>query len=389
MPRKSKGEKTNLTLLEEYRKGSIEARDELIDFFMVNASQISKRYYNLGLSEEDILQSAYEGVIVGINKSRDVKCKNVSVEVMYYIKRTIELNILANYGIYLEKTGVFIISEIIEVLKAKRDIKSDNVVNISNYLGKNVNRVQEILNFISCKDYNYLEKNYNFLGLEDSYLRKEMFQEINNLLKENLSDNQMKVFYLRCYLGLSLRKAAKIMNITYQRCKQIEDIVIKKLNKISKFIKDKGENKKNFSLMKISEVFLLYMNGDVLAFDYLVDYYLSKIMNIIEKYSDYNHSKEELVSIACSGIKLALRNNYQYNNMLNIVQNSIASSIIYRYGTQFVKNFNYEGKIRVFNMLRAKEDFINRYGYFPSNNELSVYMNCDIEDIISMRKLIK
>ena len=98
---KKKKDISNSLLLEEYKNGSMDARDKLIDFFKKNALDISREYYNLGVSEEDIIQSSYEGIILGVDKSRDIKSSNISSNVIYYIRRTIEVNILAYYGIIL------------------------------------------------------------------------------------------------------------------------------------------------------------------------------------------------------------------------------------------------------------------------------------------------
>ena len=40
-------------------------------------------------------------------------------------------------------------------------------------------------------------------------------------------------------------------------------------------------------------------------------------------------------------------------------------------------------------MLKAKEDFISEFGYSPSDDELSSYMNFDLKLVSDMKKLIK
>lgn len=383
---KKKNDISNSLLLEEYKNGSMDARDKLIDFFKKNALDISREYYNLGVSEEDIIQSSYEGVILGVDKSRDIKSSNISSNVIYYIRRTIEVNILAYYGIYIEYTNTSIIKKVIDVLKARRDLKSDDVEKISEYLGKNVNYVKDILDFLYGKDYVVFNQYGN---LEDYYLDKERLEEVSVLLKERLDEKQLKILYFRLGLGLSLRDIASRVNLTFQRCQQIEKDTMKKVRKIVDFVRDKGENKKNFGLMKLSDVRYLCKQGDSDALLYLIDYYFPRIINVIDDFVGFNYSKEELSLIVHKSMVLSLNNDYSTYNMLIFVKNSIIDSIICRYGFSFVSNFSFEGKVRVLKMLKAKEDFISEFGYSPSDDELSSYMNFDLKLVSDMKKLIK
>lgn len=66
-----KEEDSILTLFEKYKKGSIEARDKIIEYYMPRAEEIAVSFYGLGLEKEDVISSAYEGLVKAIDKYKN------------------------------------------------------------------------------------------------------------------------------------------------------------------------------------------------------------------------------------------------------------------------------------------------------------------------------
>lgn len=239
MPRVKKGEYTIPELLEFNKNGDIHARDKLIEHFMPMSEQIASEYFNLGIEKEDIISSAYEGLIIGIEKLKKINHNNYIYVIRRYIEQTIENSIISKYSL---NDYTYLKGKIIKVLKAKRDLikkyhRYPTVNEIKEEANITLEETIKILNLLKINKYIDLknmtlteEKEVinSVLDLEYALIKEYIilnFQEIINKL--NLTEREKELLGL--YLAPKELAAYRILKISRPRVKEIKNSIIKKI----------------------------------------------------------------------------------------------------------------------------------------------------------------
>lgn len=111
-----------MALIEDYKSGDIEARERLILHYMKLAERIAEVYKGLGVDDEDVLQLAYEGLILGIDECIKRKRQNYNTLIDNYINSSIRRGIVS-HNFDLDGTSDNLTRNTIKVaiLKFRRD----------------------------------------------------------------------------------------------------------------------------------------------------------------------------------------------------------------------------------------------------------------------------
>jgi len=189
--------------VEQKEKGSIIAKDKLIEHNLRLVVFLAKRYENTGVDLEDLVSIGSIGLIKGINTYKRGK----NIKLATYCSRCIDNEIL----MYLRKNK-----------KTKADIS-----------------FEESLSFDSDGNELHLE---DILGTDSDIVTKPLEDEYNKkLLKEELdklNSRDKEIIELRYGLGdreeLTQKEVAKKLNISQSYISRIEKKVIKRLKSIIK-----------------------------------------------------------------------------------------------------------------------------------------------------------
>lgn len=213
------------------------SKEELVYHYMPRANELARRYFGLGLEDEDVIASAYEGLVLGVDKYIHSKAKNRPLVIDRNIMRTIEKNILVFYGFdvgpYNKENFECGFSKIIELLKLRRDLKIDEKELNSLYRKEGTD--QETIGKLSSKgqiEREEIRSHQNaLLDVEADYIAKEQLEELLNYLKFAFP-NEYKIWLLRTAEQLSLLEIAAITKTSKQYIFEIlgkENVFLKRL----------------------------------------------------------------------------------------------------------------------------------------------------------------
>ena len=71
MGKRKQNVKPNRELMELYKAGSIEARDELFMNFKAKIESLASDYFNMGIENKEIISCAYEGLLLSLSKFKE------------------------------------------------------------------------------------------------------------------------------------------------------------------------------------------------------------------------------------------------------------------------------------------------------------------------------
>lgn len=117
-------------LFDEYKKGNIEARDEIFKRYEHYVYEIIEEYKGLGLEDEDLLQSGYEGLINGIKAYSEYIFSIFDQVVKQHIHRIIVTAIVNNSGIYYSDIEKF---QVFRMIKLNKDIREIETMYLQTY----------------------------------------------------------------------------------------------------------------------------------------------------------------------------------------------------------------------------------------------------------------
>jgi len=392
----SKNGETIQNYVDLYKQGDKSYRDKIIVFYKERLESVISEYYNLGVDKDDLVSSFYEGLLLAIDKLSDLKVPNVSRYFYYNIRTSIESNILAYYGIYLIDSSYKINSNIINVLKARRDLKKilkrvPSSIEISEYTGINLDKVSKILNFLFKSDVQ-VDNEIN-LELENYYYDTQLVSRTKDIIDKFLNEEEKKVFYLLFEKDLTLIEIGRVLNVSKQRVFQIKEKIEEKIRVVSNCLIENDYQALNvyeLKQKKLYEVIGMAVSGDTMAYSYIVNYIQEYFVKFYGDFVSLNEIKGIVNNVVKNYIKREKNHKDFIDNVKQTVRFIIENLILDYYGVGLKKTKHMKNSMRLmtFNVLKVESEFKVKYGYKPSSRELSEYMNEDENLIQNVRKLI-
>ncbi len=299
-----------------------ETREYLIEHYMPRAEAIAKEYLNLGLEEEDLIASAYEGLVLASDKYTKTRSTNLNGKIDNNIRRTIEKNILTFYGIKVnpyqkEHIAAPIEKKIIRLLLAKRDKEksAEDLQNLSSTLSSSLEEANEMMRTItphSNIEMRDLESIQNeLLDLESDYLEKEQLAEFLYYLELLVPKERFDIWKMRYMDCLLLDQIAAIYNTTkqniYRKLKQVEPIAnrLKELILKGDYEEIKIMQFSKFKSHKLAEI--AKKTDNKYAITCLTRRYLSITRRFAKKLFKDKLSAEELEALSYESTELLIK----------------------------------------------------------------------------------
>jgi RNA polymerase primary sigma factor len=218
--------------------------------FVVN---VAKKYYGCGLSMSDLVDEGNIGLIEAAKRYDPTKNTRLITYAVWWIRQAIANAIASQSGIVRlpvkQATLAYNIKTTRQELVQKL-MREPTITEISNKLGVKEIEVQRILEFAkqwipdesSSEEFNF--KNYqkslayNLRSINYRSSTASLKEEIQQLLK-GLTLQEQKILKLRFGLEnedpMTLENVGKIMNLSRERIRQIEEIAITKIRKTFKY----------------------------------------------------------------------------------------------------------------------------------------------------------
>ncbi len=249
-PLLSKDEEYELSLLST--EGDTEARDRLIISNLRLVVSVAKKYMNVGMPIQDLIQEGNIGLIKAVEKFNPYLGKRFSTYATWWIKQSILRALSSTKGIMRYPAYVHDnISKIKKFLQAYK-INSEAVPNsefIAEVLEMKVSEVDKCINLINLSYVSFEESFRDNINLHNiipdkCYLEDQIFEEFASkeleAMLNTLNDKEKRVIIYRFGLfdtdPLTLEEIGNKLGLTRERIRQIQIIALKKLKKNAKDI---------------------------------------------------------------------------------------------------------------------------------------------------------
>ena len=128
--------------------------------------------------------------------------------------------------------------------------------------------------------------------------------------------------------------------------------------------------------------------GDQEAINILVEHNIRLVVSIAKSYTDENNSLLDLIQEGCIALRTAaIKYNYRYNTRFSTYATFWIQQRLDRVKGKNelirIPNYVHEKRNTIF---KKKIEYMNQYGYEPSDEELSKYCKIDLNTIIKMSK---
>ena len=248
-----------LEIAQRVRRGDRVARTALIEANLRLVVSIAKRYVGQGLPLEDLVGEGNIGLIRAVSKFDPDKGFRFSTYATWWIKQAISRSILE--GTRAVRLPVYIMEEVMRVKRTTRQLYQDlgrepTTEQIGERLGISGTRVSELLVWaekVFSLDAPLSDEEENSLGdiIEDQNAQGPVEQTDRDQLREeirrvlgNLTQREREVIELR--FGLiddqdhTLEEVGRLLKVTRERVRQIEERAIRKLRhpQSSRFLRD-------------------------------------------------------------------------------------------------------------------------------------------------------
>lgn len=247
-----KGEKTLPELIKLHQNGSIEARNIIIERYMPKAKEIASEFYGLGLDDEEVLACAYEGLILIVDKFKDLNHSElftVITNLTLTLRRYLIKCIMTEYGfVEMNNKDQQMKLNCFRVLKAIKELTSQlkrkpSIKEISDYTDIEEYQVKEYLNYLERVKFKSIEEmtleDYKdsingVLDPEYNCIKEEILKDLKDILMTlNLKERESQVLELLTFdVELTMTEIGKILGLlTKQRIFQIEQSIIRKIKR--------------------------------------------------------------------------------------------------------------------------------------------------------------
>lgn len=245
-----------LTREEEYQlsvlslEGDDSARERLITSNLRLVVSIAKRYFNVGMPMQDLIQEGNIGLIKAVERFDPTMGKRFSTYATWWIKQSILRALTTTKG--MMRYPAYVHDNISKITKFIRAYKSDYeqipsteiIAEALEFKVKDVIKYMDLINqsFVSLEDTFNDNVSLHSVIPDEFYFEDELFAEYEYIelidLLNKLNSKEKKVIVNRYGLFdstvLTLEQIGEEMNLTRERIRQIQLIALKKLRSRAK-----------------------------------------------------------------------------------------------------------------------------------------------------------
>ena len=268
---------TNVNIGNELKENYTEERNKLINVYKAQAEKIALKYSGLGIDDEDLVQSAYEGLIRGVDKVLSRSFKNRFKEVINEIHKSVCAIVGSVIGELKLSEG-----------KYTRVIKKESIVvvlytynDLTNKLGREpllsemcerLNCSKELIETVlKFKDRAYLtyfddvtddslDLQHGFLSdPEEDVIRQDEFFRLLHV--KYLTDLERQYLEYRD-MGYTGKEIANLMKVSYHRTEQIKHSIRHKFKIVRDVLSLFDDFSVNYESLDYEKSFLMRRKRD-------------------------------------------------------------------------------------------------------------------------------
>ncbi len=226
------------SLIEALRNGDESARNRLIEGYMPNAEKIAEKYFGLGMDDEDVLQAAYEGLILGVDDFRNNQYNNNYQHIIKRIRRQVK-EAIAEF-VFASSNG-FDRRKLINFLNVKKTLalelgREPSIEELANRAGFDVVIVLDLLEKVdratygSLDDVDLREVIRRVSCPEDEIISRESKDEVADVLeKVQLTKNERRLLEALLENEMNRFNMARTWRTSFQYIYRLEDSLYDKL----------------------------------------------------------------------------------------------------------------------------------------------------------------
>lgn len=227
----------------DYKNGNLKARNEIFERNLCYVKEIVEEYKGLGLPDEDLYQSAYEGLLIAIEKHNENTKRAFSMKVKDQINNSILRALFNQKGMSYnsknkeEITTISIIKKIlplIDKLKSKLD-RTPSVKELANVLDideekiNNALRDWNLVELLNTQELDQIESDNQARSTEQDLFLKDALNDIKSTLNGHITPKERQVLVLIYYHNLPKIKIAELLGISDTYVAYLESKAISRL----------------------------------------------------------------------------------------------------------------------------------------------------------------
>ncbi len=253
LPNKVLTFKEIIVLFKKIEQGDMKAREKVIFYNLRLVVSIAKKYVNMGVEFEDLIQAGNEGLILAVDRYDYNKGLSFSNYAIYWIKQSI-MQVLS-FESRTIKVPMHVHKNILKIKKYiyKYMMNNDSFPSpeeIAENLEISINQVKDILPLLketislndkvpngNSSDLLIMDTLKSCTNIEEDYIEQNSINELKNYIFNELDISERDKMIIAYRFGLidgkvyKLYEIGNMFNLTRERVRQIECDVIKILQK--------------------------------------------------------------------------------------------------------------------------------------------------------------
>lgn len=246
-------------ILKKYKDLNQEMRNSLIEHFMPLAERIASKYYCLGVDDEDILMSAYEGLIKALDSFKEKMPGNYLDYLEHKIETSIKQEYITNIGLktlFRKTKNKYGSHTFFEIKRLERDLgrkpsieeileKCSSLEDIK-YILKIENMIENLE--ISFMSYEKLDTVLNGnINIENLIIHEQLLEKLSDSIKEIKLTESERYVILHKYNDDETQKSIAIkLGVSQPRISQLESRALIKLrNELKEYFEELYESKES------------------------------------------------------------------------------------------------------------------------------------------------
>jgi RNA polymerase primary sigma factor len=253
--RRKNGAKTNDYFVQGFRKDDLEDRNRFIEHHLPLVISIAKKRVNQGLDFEDLVQEGILGLITAAGKFDPNRGFRFSTYATWWIRQAIDDAVL-KHGDTVRKPSNYL-SHLKNLLNTTKNLEKDlgreptvDEISVAADIDKTMVRqlfslihgtvsLDAPISEIDDNNNNYMEVLEDRVADSpaDSSIRSHLHKDIQSVL-DALTEKERRIVEMRFGLAdgetRSLREVGKVFRLSPERIRQIEEVALSKLRRLSK-----------------------------------------------------------------------------------------------------------------------------------------------------------